>query len=87
MIELLLAVIILELLLSLALAFLMFRKNPEPQEKIVTKITPFVTPTHPDLINPSVVSQNDSVIVEPKSPQLVAWEEEEAVRKLNLKPR
>lgn len=47
----------------------------------------YVTPTHPDLTNPNAVNQEGSVIVEPKSPQRVAWEEEEQVRKLNLKPR
>lgn len=46
----------------------------------------YVSPTHPDLVNPNTVNQEGSVIVEPKSPQLVAWEEQEELRKLNLKP-
>jgi hypothetical protein len=50
-------------------------------------IEPQITRTHPDLTNTNAIGQGDSVIVEPKSPQLVQWEEEEQVRKLNLKPR
>lgn len=48
---------------------------------------PFVTSTNPALTNEAAAgSEDDSIIVNPKSPQLIAWEEEEAVRKINLKP-
>lgn len=50
-------------------------------------VKPTVTYTAPALTNENAATLENSAIVEPKSPQLVAWEEEQAVRKLNLKPR
>lgn len=58
-------------------------RKPEPKQSV----TPMVTPTNPLFVNQNAVGQGDSVIVEPKSPALVQWEEEEELRKLNLKPR
>lgn len=45
----------------------------------------FVTRTDPAFANENMVGQGDSVIVTPKSPQLVEWEEQEELRKLNLR--
>lgn len=69
------------LLLLAESTFQRLRDHFEPEE------TPYVTHTHPKFTNPNKVSQDDSVIVTPKSPQLVQWEEEEELRKLNLRPR
>lgn len=46
---------------------------------------PFITPTHPSFTNENMVGQENSNIVIPKTPQQVQWEEEEELRKLNLK--
>lgn len=58
-----------------------------PSTQPTTDMKPFVTPTNPAFVNESKIGQGDSVIVEPKSPQRVAWEEQEQLRKLNIKPR
>lgn len=57
----------------------------EPKPKSTGQ--PMVTSANPILTNPNAINQEDSMIVEPKSPQLVQWEEEEQLRKLNIKPR
>jgi hypothetical protein len=57
-------------------------------KSIAPKVEPFVTSSNPALSNEFTAGNDDeSVIVNPKSPQLVAWEEEQAVNKINLKPQ
>jgi hypothetical protein len=55
------------------------RKAAEPE--------PFVTRTNPAFTNENMPGQEGSSIVTPKSPQLVDWEEQEELRKMNLRPR
>lgn len=51
-------------------------------------ITPFITKSAPEFTNEPITGQNDSVIVVPKSPQRIEWEEQEELRKMNLgRPR
>lgn len=47
----------------------------------------FVTRTDRAFTNENAGDQENSSIVVPKTPQLVAWEEQEELRKMNLKPR
>lgn len=49
-------------------------------------IEAFVTPTNPAFIREDLTGQGDSIIVTPKSPQLIEWEENEKLRKMNLRP-
>lgn len=48
------------------------------------KLDAFITSSNPDLINTNMAGQGESVIVMPKSPQLVEFEEQETIRKMNL---
>lgn len=79
-------VIVLGILISICTQWYWGRRSSANGESHNDKptITPQITYTHPDLTNPNMAGQGDSVIVEPKSPQLIQWEEEEELRKLNL---
>ena len=58
-------------------------------EKAIEELTkPFVTPTNPAFVNENQSTHEDSFIITPKSPQLVDWEENEQLRKMNIgRPR
>lgn len=61
-------------------ALLEDRQKNEPE--------PFVTPTNPSFANEGMAgNEEESIIVTPKSPQLLEWEESEKLRKMNLRPR
>ena len=46
-----------------------------------------VTRAAPEFTNPRAASDDDSAIVEPKTPQRIAFEEEQELRKMNLGPK
>lgn len=49
---------------------------------------PFITSTHPSLVSEDAAGQaDDSVIVNPKTPQRVEWEEQEELRKMQFGPK
>lgn len=56
-------------------------RPPKKQEEA------YITPTNPAFTNENKVGQGDSVIITPKSPQLLEFEEQEELRKMNLRPR
>jgi hypothetical protein len=59
--------------------------GPDVKEPIES----FVSSPRPDLMNEQAAGNaDDSVIITPKTPQLVAWEEEQQLQKMNMgKPR
>lgn len=63
------------------------KKVANPKQETETYIDAFVTPTNPAFVREEIAGHGDSVIVTPKSPQLIEWEENEQLRKLNLKPQ
>lgn len=50
---------------------------PEPEEEV----KPTVTPTDPRFANENMINQDNSGVIEPKSPQLIEFEEEQALMK------
>lgn len=60
-----------------------FRYTAIIKEKPPT-VKPFVTPTNRAFTNENKVGQGDSAIVTPKTPQLIDFEEQEELRKMNL---
>lgn len=62
------------------------QNKPEPE--ITNTLQPFVASSNPALVNDLPTGDSESVIVNPKSPQLVQWEEEQEIAKMNMgKPR
>lgn len=59
-------------------------KKPSDKTELSEEPEPFVTRTSPEFTNPNMAGQDDSAIVIPKSPQLIEFEESEALRKMNL---
>lgn len=66
-----------------------FRNRPADtlaQEK-KPEIKPTVTRTSPGFINDNHALKEESAIVEPKTPQQIAWEEQEELRKMQFDKR
>lgn len=57
----------------------------ENKPQLIPPPEAFVTKTNPAFGNENAIGQGESIIVTPKSPQLIEWEEQEELRKLNLR--
>jgi hypothetical protein len=59
----------------------------EPEEQPEETIEAFVTSSNPAFTNENMAGQQESSIIVPKTPQRLAWEEDQELRKINMKPR